>query len=334
VHQIVRSLSGLWRCTDPACGRLVTPEGKRCTCGAAAIPLATCRSCGEAYWSSPRSVQLDAIDRLVAVERHRRTDPGVFLLAPGQVDGLIQDDEDGNAVQWLSARACPQCLAFSANGAALAHSSACEVHQEAEFFASTDYVHCPSCGDQGAQNRPLLLPLYGSAAASVAVITQSLSNILREDHGDPGARLLVFADSRQDAGQQAGYADDQGSRVAVRQLLVAALADGPLSLAEATKRVPGRITSDKTAFRRWLVGEADRRLDEVASDAYEPSSDDAKRLGHQLSWEVALELTERARRRFSLEQEGVAIVGIDRLDDLVAAVGPDGRLTRSARANG
>jgi ATP-dependent helicase YprA (DUF1998 family) len=320
VHQIVRSLSGLWRCTDPNCGRLVTPEGKRCTCGAAAIPLATCRSCGEAYWSSPRSGELDAIDQLLPVERHRRTDPGVFLLAPGQVERLIEDDEDGNAVRWDRARVCPRCLAFAIGDAPLAHLAACETPQEVEFFASTDYVHCPSCGDQGAQNRPLLLPLYGSAAASVAVLTQSLSNVLRADHGVAGARLLVFADSRQDAGQQAGYADDQGSRVAVRQLLVAALDEGPLSLSEATKRVPGRITSDKTALRRWLVGEADRRLDEVAGEAYEPSSEDAKRLSHQLQWEVALELTERARRRFSLEQEGVVVVGIDRLDELVAAV--------------
>ena len=35
---------------------------------------------------------------------------------------------------------------------------------------------------------------------------------------------------------------------------------------------------------------------------------------------MTLELTERARRRFSLEQEGVVIVGIDCLDELVAAV--------------
>ena len=134
------------------------------------------------------------------------------------------------------------------------HLSACEAPQSVSVLASTDYVHCPSCGDQGAQNRPILLPLHGSSAASVAVVTQSLSDTLRADEGEAGARLLVFADSRQDAGQQAGYADDQGARVAVRQLLVSALANGALSLAEATKRVPAAVTGEKTTLRRWLGG--------------------------------------------------------------------------------
>ena len=68
------------------------------------------------------------------------------------------------------------------------------------------------------------------------------------------------------------------------------------------------------------MGEADRRLIEVGSPAYEPSSEDEKRLTNQLAWEVALELTERSRRRFSLEQEGVILVGIDRLDELAESI--------------
>jgi hypothetical protein len=320
VHQIVRSLTGLWRCVDPACGRLVTPEGSTCSCGAAALPLATCRSCGEAYWSSPRSSELHLVDRLLPVERHRRTDPGVFLAAPDQLPEIIDSDEDGKLVQWDDARVCPSCLAFAYGDAELDHLSACEAPQSVSVLASTDYVHCPSCGDQGAQNRPILLPLHGSSAASVAVITQNLSDTLRADEGEAGARLLVFADSRQDAGQQAGYADDQGARVAVRQLLVSSLGERALSLAEATKRVPGIVTGDKTTLRRWLVGEADRRLVEVGGPAYEPSSDDEKRLTNQLAWEVALELTERSRRRFSLEQEGVVVVGIDKLGELTESI--------------
>lgn len=322
VHQVVRSLAGLWRCTDPACGRLVTPEGGRCTCGAATLPLSTCRTCGEAFWASPRWADLAEVDRLEPVERGNRVHPGVFLAAVDQLPQVVDEDEDGHRVDWHGARLCPNCLAFAAGERELDHQPSCYAPQSVDVLCSTDFVHCPSCGDQGAQNRPILMPLRGSAAASVAVITQSLSDALRRKGGDAAARLLVFADSRQDAGQQAGYADDQGARVAVRQLIVSVLAeaDGPSSLPGIARAVSHKVVDDKATFRRWLIGEADRRLVEVGSADYEPSTEDAKRLSYQLQWESVLEFTERSRRRFSLEQEGLVLLEVDRLEDLAKTV--------------
>ena len=61
-----------------------------------------------------------------------------------------------------------------------------------------------------------------------------------------------------------------------------------------------------------------------------PPREDRDRIRRQLDWEVALEVTERARRRFSLEQEGVVVVTIDELDQLAAKVSETGRLTPSA----
>ncbi len=322
VHQVVRSLAGLARCLNAECGALLPPDGSRCpACEALALPLASCRTCGEAYWTStvPRR-DLAAVDLLRAVEPPRGQ-PVVFLASPHELADPIDQDEDDGRLVWDVTTACPWCGAFSASGEELNHSRACPHPFGARSFrASTDEAHCPSCGDRGAQNRPILLPLKGSAAASTAVLTQGLSDELRQREGEAAGRLLVFADSRQNAAQQAGYSDDQGSRIAVRQLIVDALDDGTLAMNALERRVRVRVIDDTEMMRRWLAGEARERFGEVSDPAYLPSSEETNHLEQQLSWELALEFTERSRRRFSLEQEGMIVVTVDAFDDIVAAI--------------
>jgi ATP-dependent helicase YprA (DUF1998 family) len=322
VHQVVRSLSGLWRCLNPDCAVLLPPDSTRCpTCEASALPLSSCRTCGEAYWTSPAPRrELASIERLQAVEAQRGS-PVVFAASPNELADPIDEDEDSGRVVWEETTACPWCGAFSASGGDVAHLRACPHPYGAKVFrASTDEAHCPSCGDRGAQNRPILLPLKGSAAASTAVLTQGLSDELRLREGDAAGRLLVFADSRQNAAQQAGYADDQGARIAVRQLAVDGLESGTLAMNALEQRVRSRLTDDSEMLRRWLAGESRDRFGEVSDPGYLPSSEEKNHLEQQLSWELALEFTERSRRRFSLEQEGMVVVSVDRFDDIIKAV--------------
>jgi hypothetical protein len=323
LHQMIRSLAGLWRCVDPAHGLLAPPDGSRCSCGAFTLPLATCRTCGEAFWTSPAPTrEVDSVRRVEAVDQERDA-PSVFLADPVRLPQVIDEDEEGTKVRWMEATLCPDCGAFAPEGRNLEHLSSClrPAFGGVRVLASTDQVHCPACGDLGAQNRPILLPLKGSAAASTAVLTQGLSDELRRRTDEAGGRLLVFADSRQNAAQQAGYADDQGARIAVRQLVVEAVrANGPTTLQSISGAVYPLVLDDPASRRRWLVGEATRNFPEVSDPDYEMSVEDRNRIERQLSWEVALEVTERARRRFSLEQEGVIVVGIDDLEVLAAKV--------------
>lgn len=323
VHQVLRSLAGLWRCADPDHGVLAPPDGSRCSCGSITLPVATCRTCGEAYWTSRApSDDLAAITRLQGVDPERG-EPVVFLADRTSLPNPVDEDEDGNKVRWEAAEVCPACGAFAASGSTFEHHRSCPSPGVAiaTVLASTDDVHCPLCGDLGARNRPILLPLKGSAAATVAVITQGLSDVLRERTTDAGGRLLVFSDSRQNAAQQAGYSDDQGARIAIRQLLTTALATGgALTLKGSRGAVHPLVLDDDDALRRWLVGEATNDFAQVSEAEYVPSPNEKKDLERQLDWEVALEVTERARRRFSLEREGVITVTIDDLDVVVAAV--------------
>jgi replicative superfamily II helicase len=323
VHQVLRSLAGLWRCTDPSHATLRPPDGGRCECSALSLPLASCRTCGEAYWSSPTSAnKLSEITHVSATE-YERGKPAVFLADPTRLTQLISEDEDGRKVDWEASRICPHCGGFAAGTRPLDHARNCpRPHFDGvSVLASMDDVHCPACGSMGARNRPILLSLQGSAAASVAVVVNGLSNDLRRRTGEAGGRLLVFADSRQNAAQQAGYSDDQGARVAIRQLIAASVREaGQLTLPATSSSVAAKVLDDPATLRRWLVGEAARDFAEVSGPDYVPSPEDRNRIRYQLDWEVALELTERARRRFSLEQEGVIVVTIDELDKLTAKV--------------
>jgi ATP-dependent helicase YprA (DUF1998 family) len=323
VHQVVRSLAGLWRCLDPSCGRLLRPgEGACPACGSRALPLATCRTCGEAFWTAPTQGEPVAeLDRLRSLDGRPR-EPRVFLADPARLASVVDTDEEGARVEWSSVVVCPTCAVVSGRPDTVDHDRACPrpLSPGVTLLLSGDAVHCPSCGDLGARNRPILLPLQGSAAASVAVLTQSSSDELRHREGEAGGRLLVFADSRQDAAQQAGYADDQGARVAVRQLVVDALGAGVRSLPDAIAGVQRTVVDDASTLRRWLIGESDRDFAEIARPDYLASSDDETAIRRQLEWEVVLDVTERARRRFSLEQEGLVIVGVDRLGELASSV--------------
>ncbi|MHB1910506.1 MAG: DEAD/DEAH box helicase [Acidimicrobiales bacterium] len=322
VHQVVRSLAGLWRCTDPGCGSLLPPGTGACSCGALALPLASCRTCGEAYLSSPAlgAKQVDDVRQLQAIEG-RRSDPRVFLADSRQLQP-IDSDEDGRIVEWRTLAVCRHCLAAHGDPGGINHARACPdpVSGPASLLASLDAVHCPSCGAQGAAGRPVLIPLSGSAAASVAVLTQVTSDELRARDGEAAGRLLVFADSRQDAAQQAGYADDQGAKSAVRQLLVDAASGGPLSIKEAVGVVQTAVTGERSTLRRWLIGESDRRFAEVSNPQFVPTEAEERMIRSQLEWEVTLEITERARRRFALESEGLLVVEFDTLETVAESV--------------
>lgn len=314
VHQIVRSLTGLARCLG--CQQLLPPGATRCElCSSRALPLAGCRSCGSAFWSAPAGPEL----QLAAIE----AEPGEARRFIAPTPAGDNEDEDGHAHEWDEVVVCPGCAAWSADpGVSPRHAVDCPTpsHAGTVMRSSEDGRYCPECGASGTGGRDILTAQRGAGAASVAVLTQALGDELRGRLGEPGGRLLVFADSRQDAGQQAGYADDQGARIAVRQLVVDVLRhhrEG-LPLPQLVTQVKACVRDDDQQLRRWLIGESGSRFVERAEEDYLPSPEDRNALGNQLEWEVVLELTERARRRFSMEGQAVVDVTLDELDEIVA----------------
>lgn len=316
VHLLTRSLTGLTRCLD--CEQLLPPGTTRCSgCQNRALPLASCRSCGEAFWSAP-----DSASHVLLPIEPPRGEERVFLATSTTGDAF--DDEDGDPHVWPEAVVCTGCGAWTGHADSLVHAPDCPTpHASGRgLHGSTDGSSCPACGAKGSAGRDVITPQRGAAAASVAVLTQMLGDELRERYDEADARLLVFADSRQDAGQQAGYADDQGARVTVRQTMLAALAaqPGPCSLGELLRGVKQYVSDEDDQLRRWLIGEARETFIERSEQGFIPSDQDRKDLLRQLEWDTVLELTERARRRFSLEGQGLISVDIDALDEITASI--------------
>jgi hypothetical protein len=81
---------------------------------------------------------MDVVRALPGLEP-RSGSPAAFLWAVRGGDEVIDEDEAGDLVH---DRTCPTPLSPGR-----------------PMLASTDRVHCPNCGDTGARNRPIILPL-------------------------------------------------------------------------------------------------------------------------------------------------------------------------------
>ena len=128
VHRFLRGLARFWRCINPGCGKLLDSGVATCdVCGAKALPLALCRTCGwdfytgreEDYsgaataimpWLGKRSTSgphssmipraMSRWSRKTCPRRERKVSSRMMKPAPEVPD--------------VSHRVCPQCLLLTA----------------------------------------------------------------------------------------------------------------------------------------------------------------------------------------------------------------------------
>lgn len=243
-----RFLRGGWkfhRCIDPACGTL-HPRGEvRCkTCGKPAAPLLICRSCG-----------VDAL--------HFRglRDPEGTVLVP-----YTSSDEDEEALEWVlydKRRFVGEADDDDAgdgeaeekkrggkmrrlvkdrpiyDGSFDPETSVFEgsaVYSVPAFLAG-GRNRCLACGGSAGSGN-LLTPVALGTSAALRVLAEGTIESLAEQHTgdpdhakDPKERLLIFADSRQDAAHQAQFLQEAGRFDRMRRGLVRALSDrGPSTI--------------------------------------------------------------------------------------------------------
>lgn len=178
----------------------------------------------------------------------------------------------------------------------------------------------------GRGRRPeIITPLRSGAAPAISVLTQSLLPRLElAPDGGPGEkRLLIFADSRQDTAQQAGYLRDRYQIFTQRQVVYQELLShesaerGPIALPDLARTV---FTSTRAA-----IGEVDAAnllsdVEYLEDGFFEPdttiSAMQTNQIIKRLQWDLVVEFTERATSRFSLEREGLVTVIYDRLAEV------------------
>lgn len=236
-HRFIRGGWRFHRCVDPACGRLYAMGQVTCDCGHAAAPLLLCRSCGAD-----------------ALQLHGPEDPCTGPMEPDRGDGaewllydrarlaLNVDDEElessGLRVSQMRGRDVEEGT-FDPTTMLFSRSDDYSM-QVALAPARTKCLVCEATAGPGG----VLTPVALGTSAAVRVLAEGLVEQLANENRDKvkhddKERLLIFADSRQDAAHQARFITYAGRYDRMRRRLLQALqvSGGSLALEEAVNRL-------------------------------------------------------------------------------------------------
>lgn len=350
VHLQVRSLTPLNRCLAPECGRLLTDNRTEChhreghTEPASALPIGLCRSCGADYFTgqyvvpdrpagrrcrSERDPYVDELGQIVLFPAAPAGRTATLYLYRGALDDLALGEDGEPALRVQPFAVCPYCRTATPVDVAARvrcdHPN-CPNYQRDLLPILIGFLggsKCPICQAQGKGRRPeIITPLRSGAAASVAVLAQTL---LPRLDADARKRLLIFADSRQDTAHQAGFLRDRHQVFTQRQIVYQMLRDrgGAIPLLDLPREVflDARERLGEVDALNLLTPIAYKTADEAG--LLEPNTNvspaQINRAIDRLRWDLALEFTDRANTRNSLEREGLTTVTYARLSDIARA---------------
>jgi hypothetical protein len=271
VHLMLRNLQGLWVCTDPGCSQAPLrsrpcPSGTlhylptlTCQCGSRVLELLYCESCGEIFFGgyrnpsgnpnewylSPDHPNLEAAPDLSSFDRDYDR-YAVFWPASGnQTPGTAQWTQDGVTRRWRRASLDP------ADGRMGLGVQAGNIAGYVYYVPAVHGVNppdppagregypaiCPRC-DADWRGRDVIPSPIRTQRTGFQKIAQVLSDTLLRDLARPPLsserKLVVFSDSRQDAAKLSAGMRFSHYRDALRQALVASIAQqgiGPQAFA-------------------------------------------------------------------------------------------------------
>lgn len=240
-HRLVRGGWKFHRCVDPGCGKLYPLGEERCTCGKLTAPLLLCRTCGADAlgFSGAEDPTTAALEPGLPAKDDENDEWLLYDL--GRFE-MIEDDETGDLrVKQMKDRDVargsfdPATLAFAADVGAYPVRAA----------LAPARTRCLVCGGT-AGSRSVVTPVTLGTSAAVRVVSEGLvDGLAAENAGQAGhdgkERLLIFADSRQDAAHQARFITFAGRYDRMRRALVRILKDrGPLRLDQVVKALVER----------------------------------------------------------------------------------------------
>lgn len=299
LHYFLQGLHGLWLEFGWEAGGLVRhvhfsghPEDDELR-----LPLSICRSCGQHYVLAAAlpSVAVDAdggtqgVQALEPVEDRPDLEAGDgrthFYLTDALVGGGGEEGARAAAQTWL----CVHCGALHDGPGDRCLRSKCARKGERVPLLRFEYpvIVCPACDARGSERSPVITRVGSREVYDVMVLAQTaLASMPEKDL----RKLLMFADSRQDAAFQAGWMESRSLRFRVRHLLYRTLAADP--------------------ERWWYFDELkDRIVDDATAEGMLPArGQDREPEIRRLTWLLLEEFftaTERQRRN-SLEQLGLA----------------------------
>jgi hypothetical protein len=225
LHYFLQGLQGLGIAFYPGHDPLVTFDDRE-----GAMPLLLCRSCGQHY------------TRLIIGRKEASNDSryGYFLArVPTRFEepdegeetrwAYLTDqfhteaqDEDDEAANWPMVYVCPTCYTVHEKNEPRCLNPKCRTDGPLILLRAwggdADFgepKRCGACGGPNTRKTPLISYTRSAGVADVTILAQSMLTMMSE----PTLRkLLIFADSRQDAAFQAGWMQERAKRFRLRHL--------------------------------------------------------------------------------------------------------------------
>ena len=291
------------------------------------LPVLTCRTCGQHFFEG-RYLELEEVVTKAGLLRGfsggnavegtnggenafwspTPSDDGSRLVLSNRL--LEEVDEEGDSkklAKWLVVYLCRQCGALHREPSTKCLSEGCghgEPLLPLRAFGS-QLRSCPSCGTTSMQIGGRVIepirPIRAITVADVHILSQAMLNAAPEGH----EKLVIFADSRQDAAHQAGWMQDHGRRIRLRHLIYQIIqkAAGSLTLNDIIDHLMEVFRGDKS---RRLV---DSLLPELTVEGWQAifaTSNIWVVVRKALLYLVLKEFTSGVRRRDCLESMGLA----------------------------
>lgn len=233
LHTFVQGLQGLGITFYPGHDPEITFDGKE-----GVMPLLLCRSCGQHYTRLIAGRKEASNDSRYGYWRARIPtrfeDPD-----EGAEDGWIYltdqfhteaEDEEQDAGNWPLVYVCSECSAVHEKNEPRCLNPECRADgplvplrawQKNGSFGEPS--KCGACGGPNTRRTPLISYTRSAGVADVTILAQSMLTLMSE----PTLRkLLIFADSRQDAAFQAGWMDERAKRFRLRHIAYQIVREG------------------------------------------------------------------------------------------------------------
>lgn len=269
-HLWARATEGAFVCLDPSGPHVWLTRHETCpTCNGACMEVGACKRCNATYLTG--SISRDGEDRRLVPRLARDTNPNWFVLTDAaQIAALTDEDdetlEDVTAVlddldpAWLCTR-CGRLHTTEPTKCGCGGGTFRHVLQSQRSGRSL--LSCGLCGGRSTTGQ---IRLFESGRdAAVAVLATELYQQLPPDptviEPGKGRKLLLFADSRQDAAYFAPYLEGSYEQLVRRRCLLAGLQvatpqGDPADMDEVARA--GRRVADDHEFFDWNTTASER----------------------------------------------------------------------------
>lgn len=301
------------------------------------FPVLTCKSCGQHFFERHyHGLKFDTGSRGQikdftggnATENADGSDNAVWATERPELgtrlvttDRLLEEADFGPTARtsrWRKSYFCRQCGAMHREPSAACLADGCKNPEPLvplTVFGS-EIATCPSCNSPAYRiGGRLIEPIRKVQAVTVAdvhILAQAMINAAPDGH----KKLIIFADSRQDAAFQAGWMQDHARRIRLRHLMYSIIerAGRPLALFEISDGLVDVFRQDVKLIEALLP----ELTDEYAADTF--GHDKWKNVSRAMRYMVLRELTTGFRRTDSLEAMGLARVEYEGLTESNRAV--------------